>query len=117
VTGLVVNDKPNVRRSEIPRLRSILHRAGREGLEAQNRERRPDFRARLEGKIAYIRMVRPEIAVKPTEELRKLASKRFDVVSRVKSQSREGGNSSPTEISNITAFIRHRHRSVSSEYG
>jgi retron-type reverse transcriptase len=75
VTGLVVNDKPSVRRKEIRRLRAILHRARREGLEAQNRERRPDFRAWLEGKIAYIRMVRPEIAVKLTEALRKLASK------------------------------------------
>src|SRR5262249_54488226 len=40
VTGLVVNDKPSVRRKEIRRLRAILHRARREGLDAQNRERR-----------------------------------------------------------------------------
>jgi retron-type reverse transcriptase len=75
VTGLVVNDKPTVRRKEIRRLRAILHRARREGLEAQNRERRPDFRAWLEGKIAYIGMVRPEIGMKLNEELRKLASR------------------------------------------
>lgn len=64
VTGLVVNVKPSVRRQEIRRLRAILHRARHEGLESQNRERRPDFRAWLIGKIAFISMVRPEIGAK-----------------------------------------------------
>ena len=72
VTGLVVNDKPNVGRKEIRRLRSILHRARHEGLDRQNREGRPNFRAWLEGKIAYVRMVRPEVGTKLLEELRKL---------------------------------------------
>ena len=56
VTGLVVNDRPKVARSEIRRIRAILHRAGIEGLDAQNRENRPEFRAWLRGKIAYIMM-------------------------------------------------------------
>jgi hypothetical protein len=33
-------------------------------LEQQNREGRPNFRAWLEGKIAYVSMVRPEIGAK-----------------------------------------------------
>lgn len=72
VTGLVVNDKPNINRREIRRLRAILHRARREGLEHQNRQRLPHFRAWLEGKIAYVRMVRPDLGAKMLDELRKL---------------------------------------------
>jgi retron-type reverse transcriptase len=60
VTGLVVNDRPGVRRREVRRLRAILHRAKLEGLEAQNREGRPNFLAWLRGKIAYVSMARPE---------------------------------------------------------
>lgn len=60
VTGVVVNDKPSISREELRRLRAILHRARPEGLEAQNREKRPNFRAYLEGKIAFVSMVRPD---------------------------------------------------------
>jgi retron-type reverse transcriptase len=58
VTGVVVNDKPSISREELRRLRAILHRAKSEGLEAQNREGRPNFRAWLAGKIAFVSMVR-----------------------------------------------------------
>lgn len=57
VTGIVVNDKPGLPRSEVRRLRAILHQAERTGLEAQNREGREDFEAWLRGKIAYLSMV------------------------------------------------------------
>ena len=57
VTGIVVNDKPGVPRSELRRLRAILHGAKTTGLAAQNREQRPDFEAYLRGKIAYIAMI------------------------------------------------------------
>jgi retron-type reverse transcriptase len=60
VTGLVVNDRPGVARREVRRLRAILHRARTEGLERQNRDGRPNFRAWLAGMIAYVSMVRPE---------------------------------------------------------
>ena len=64
VTGVVVNDKPSIDRDELRRLRAILHRAKTEGLEAQNREGRPNFRAWLVGKIAFVRMVRPDAGAK-----------------------------------------------------
>lgn len=57
VTGIVVNVKPGVPRDELKRLRAILHQAQKSGLEAQNREKVPDFRRVLEGKIAYVMMV------------------------------------------------------------
>jgi RNA-directed DNA polymerase len=74
VTGLVVNERPSVRRRELRRLRAILHRARTEGLEHQNREGRPNFLAWLQGKIAYVRMARPEIGAKLHAELRQILS-------------------------------------------
>lgn len=64
VTGVVVNDKPSVSRDELRRLRAILHRAKAEGLDAQNREGRPNFRAWLEGKIAFVSMIRPDVGAR-----------------------------------------------------
>jgi retron-type reverse transcriptase len=72
VTGLVVNDRPAVPRRELRRLRAILHHARREGLDQQNRTGRPDFRAYLEGKIAYVRMVQPQVGAKLLEQYRAL---------------------------------------------
>jgi retron-type reverse transcriptase len=69
VTGLVVNDRPGVPRVEVRRVRAILHRARTEGLDAQNREGRPHFRAWLRGKIAYIHMARPEVGARLRTEL------------------------------------------------
>lgn len=70
VTGLVVNDRPGVARSEVRRVRAILHRARVEGLDRQNRANVPDFRAWLLGKIAFIRMARPEVGDRLLAELR-----------------------------------------------
>jgi retron-type reverse transcriptase len=64
VTGVVVNDKPSIDREDLRRLRAILHRAKTEGLEAQNRDGRPNFRAWLAGKIAFVNMVRPDAGAK-----------------------------------------------------
>jgi retron-type reverse transcriptase len=69
VTGLVVNDRPGVRRDEVRRLRAILHRARTEGLDRQNRDNLPDFRAWLLGKIAFVRMARPEVGDRLLAEL------------------------------------------------
>lgn len=75
VTGLVVNERPSVRRRELRRLRAILHRARTEGLERQNRDGKPNFVAWLQGKIAYIRMSRPELGAKMQEELQRVLAK------------------------------------------
>jgi retron-type reverse transcriptase len=75
VTGLVVNDRPGVPRSEVRRLRAILHRAKTEGLAAQNRDGHPHFLAWLEGKIAYVGMVRPEVGKKLRDEMAALVKR------------------------------------------
>jgi retron-type reverse transcriptase len=64
VTGLVVNATPAVPRKLVRQIRAILHRAKTEGLDAQNRAGKPNFRAWLAGMIAYISMVRPEVGAK-----------------------------------------------------
>jgi RNA-directed DNA polymerase len=68
----VVNDRPGVRRAEVRRIRAILHRARTEGLESQNRANLPDFRAWLLGKIAFVRMARPEVGDRLLAELEEL---------------------------------------------
>ncbi|MGH7172693.1 MAG: reverse transcriptase family protein, partial [Gemmataceae bacterium] len=75
VTGLVVNERPSVRRRELRRLRAILHRARTEGLQRQNREGRPNFLAWLQGKIAYVRMSRPDIGAKLHAELQQILAR------------------------------------------
>jgi RNA-directed DNA polymerase len=60
VTGVVVNRRPGAPRPLVRRLRSILHRAAREGLDRQNREGRPHFESWLTGMIAYVSMLNPD---------------------------------------------------------
>jgi retron-type reverse transcriptase len=75
VTGLVVNERPTLRREEIRRLRAILHRATKEGLDRQNRAGHPHFVAQLRGKIALLHMVRPELAAKFAAQLNSLLAR------------------------------------------
>jgi retron-type reverse transcriptase len=76
VTGLVVNDKVGVGRREVRRLRAILHRARTAGLDAQNRDGRPNFRAWLQGMIAYVAMVRPAVGARLLAELNALPDRK-----------------------------------------
>jgi RNA-directed DNA polymerase len=72
VTGIVVNQRPNVSRKVTRRLRAILHRARTQGLPAQNRFNHPHFEAWLRGMLSYIHMVNPEKGKKLREGLEKL---------------------------------------------
>src|SRR5438105_9582872 len=59
VTGVAVNKKLSVPRDEWRTLRAILNNAAKKGLQSQNRENVPDFRAHLRGRIAWIHSVDP----------------------------------------------------------
>ncbi len=72
VTGLTVNQKPNIPKQDYLRLRALLFNCVRQGAASQNRERHADFRAHLSGKVAYVRYIHPERG----EKLQKL----FDAV-------------------------------------
>ena len=54
VTSVVVNERPNVVRSEFERLKAILHNCKVHGPATQNRDGHTDFRAHLAGRIAWI---------------------------------------------------------------
>jgi retron-type reverse transcriptase len=60
VTGLVVNDQPNVNRTEVRRLRAIFHNCRTHGAQSQNSSSDPLFHQRLSGMIAHVRMVNPQ---------------------------------------------------------
>jgi len=57
LAGIVVNQKPNLRRRDLDLLKAILTNCIRHGPEAQNRESHPNFRAHLEGRIGFVEMV------------------------------------------------------------
>jgi RNA-directed DNA polymerase len=73
VTGIVVNQRPNVARRTTKRLRAILHQAKKDGLAAQNREQRDNFADWLGGMVAYVQMVNPEKGRRLREKLNSLA--------------------------------------------
>lgn len=52
--GVVLNAKPNAPRRDYEQLKAILHRSIFEGPASQNRDRHPDFRRHLEGRMNYI---------------------------------------------------------------
>jgi hypothetical protein len=52
--GLVVNERPRVRRAEVDVLRAILHNCRRHGPGSQNRDGHPAFEEHLRGRIAWV---------------------------------------------------------------
>lgn len=60
VTGVVVNERPNISRAEYDRLKAILTNCRRHGPASQNHEGRLDFAAHLQGCIAHVRQLNPE---------------------------------------------------------
>ncbi len=53
VTGVVVNQRPNLSRADYDRLNAILTNCARHGPHAQNRAGHPHWRAHLEGRVAW----------------------------------------------------------------
>jgi hypothetical protein len=59
VTGLVVNEHPNVSRRDYDHLKAVLTNCVRLGIDSQNRERHPDFLAHLAGRVSYVQQTNP----------------------------------------------------------
>jgi RNA-directed DNA polymerase len=59
VTGVVVNDKPNVSRRDFDRLKAVLTNCVRQGASSQNRAAHPHFAAHLRGRIAQVTQINP----------------------------------------------------------
>lgn len=54
ITGLVVNSRLGVPRTDVERLRATLHNCVRFGPATQNRDGHPDFAAHLRGRVAWV---------------------------------------------------------------
>jgi hypothetical protein len=54
VTGVVVNAHVNLRRDEYDRLKAMLFNCARNGPAAENRAAHPQFRAHLDGRVAWV---------------------------------------------------------------
>ena len=59
VTGVVVNQKPNVSRGDFDRLKAILTNCVKQGPSTQNQKRVEDFYHHLQGRIAHVSMLNP----------------------------------------------------------
>jgi len=59
VAGAVVNERPNIARSDYDTLKAILHNCREQGAQAQNRQRHADFRAHLLGRISHVDSLNP----------------------------------------------------------
>jgi RNA-directed DNA polymerase len=57
LAGVVVNQKANLRRADLKLLEATLTNCLRSGPESQNREGVADFRAHLEGRVAFVTMI------------------------------------------------------------
>ncbi len=59
LTGIVINQKPNIARPAYDKLKAILHNCARHGPAAQNRTNHPDFRAHLLGQVTHCAQINP----------------------------------------------------------
>lgn len=64
VTGVVVNDGPNIARADFDLLKAQLHSAATHGPAAANRTGIDDFRAHLMGRVAWVEHVNPQRGAK-----------------------------------------------------
>ncbi len=64
VTGVVVNEHPNVARADYDRLKAILHNCTKHGPASQNRDAHPDFAAHLRGRVAHVAQLNPRRGAK-----------------------------------------------------
>lgn len=60
VTGVVVNEKPNVSRRDFDELKATLVNCIRRGPSTQNHLQHPDFAAYLQGRVAHVRSLNPD---------------------------------------------------------
>jgi RNA-directed DNA polymerase len=60
LAGLTTNQRVNVKRADYDHLKAVLTNCVRHGPESQNRESRPRFRQRLEGRVSFVQMINPE---------------------------------------------------------
>ncbi len=75
VTGIVVNEFPNLTRKELREFRALLHNVEQRGLQVENRSQHPNFWEYINGYISYVRMVRPELGAKFASQVKRIGEK------------------------------------------
>lgn len=60
VTGVVVNSRVNVDRSDFDRLKALLHNCLTRGVSTQNHEQHADFSQHVLGRIGHVKLLNPE---------------------------------------------------------
>jgi RNA-directed DNA polymerase len=71
--GLVVNERMNVDRRDLDRLRAVLHDAAAHGPVAANRAGVADFRAHLLGRISWVAQANPSAAARLMSSFERIA--------------------------------------------
>lgn len=64
LTGISVNQHPNIPRADYDQLKATLFNCVRHGPASQNHQQHPDYRAHLRGRIAHVRQLNPARAEK-----------------------------------------------------
>lgn len=67
LAGVVVNEKVNLKRSDLDTLEAILTNSLRHGPRSQNRAGAADFKSHLEGRIGFVQMINPAKAARLRE--------------------------------------------------
>jgi len=64
LVGIVVNSEPNIDRQYFDELKAILTNCKRHGIDSQNRDGHPHFRAHLLGRIQYVKSLNKQRGIK-----------------------------------------------------
>jgi len=59
LAGVVVNQRANILRHDVDRLKATLTNCIRHGPASQNRDGHPQFRSHLQGRVAFVEMINP----------------------------------------------------------
>ena len=73
LTGLVVNQRLAIARSDLEALRAILHNCVRFGPDSQNRAGLPDFRAHLQGRVSWVTSIDPRKGARLAAKLEQIS--------------------------------------------
>ena len=87
VTGIVVNQKQNIERSQLRKFRALLHNIEINGWKNQQWGRAANLINAIEGYINYVRMVNPDKGTKFAEQLKRIIGKHaYPTVVNIKPQ-------------------------------
>lgn len=85
VTGIVINEKPNLTRKQLRAFRALLHNVERNGLQAENRHHHPHFWEYIKGYTSYVNMVRPDLGEKFNQQVERIGQK-YGLTDRVETR-------------------------------